>query len=65
MKRATLGILVVAGLVMAAAAAAQQRGVPVAPAPTAGVELVVVPTVLGEKIQMLTVVDPRQLAVAV
>jgi hypothetical protein len=69
MKRAILGILVGMGLVMAAAAVAEprgeavlQRGTPATPAPAAvtGSELIVVPTALGERLQMLTVVDPRQ-----
>jgi hypothetical protein len=74
MKRATLGILVGIGVVIAAAAMAQQRGetlpprsagampTPAVPASAAvtGTELIVVPTVLGDKVQMLTVVDPRQ-----
>jgi hypothetical protein len=69
MKRAMLGTLAVLGLVMAAAAMAEQRGevlpqraAPAMPAPaaTAGTELIVVPTPLGDKTQMLTVVDPRQ-----
>ena len=74
MKRTILGLLVGLGLVMAAAAIAQQRGealppraaaampTPAIPAPVAvtGTELIVVPTMLGDKVQMLTVVDPRQ-----
>jgi hypothetical protein len=59
---------------MAAAAMAQQRGealplrgvaavptpaIPVTAAVT-GTELIVVPTVLGDKVQMLTIIDPRQ-----
>jgi len=74
MKRAILGTLVGVGLVMAAAAMAQQRGealpprgaaaIPTpaiaAPAAVTGTELIVVPTVLGDKVQMLTVIDPRQ-----
>ena len=74
MKRTTLGILVGVGLVMAAAAMAEprgealiQRGPPAAPAPAAaaGTELIVVPTALADKVQMLTVVDPRQRVVSV
>jgi hypothetical protein len=73
MKRAILGTLVGIGLVMAAAAMAQQRGevlpqrgAPATPAPAAvtGTELIVVPTALGDK-QMLTVVDPRQRVLSV
>jgi hypothetical protein len=67
MKRAILGTLVGVGLVMAAAAMAQQRGevlpqreAPAMPGAAAGTELIVVPTALGEKAQMLTVIDPRQ-----
>ena len=65
MKRAILGTLVGMGLVMAAAAMAEQRGevLPqrtVTAAPAVGSELIVVPTTLGDKVQMLTVVDPRQ-----
>ena len=69
MKRAILGTLVGVGLVMAAVAMAEQRGevlpqrgAPAMPAPAAvgGTELIVVPAALGEKVQMLTVVDPRQ-----
>ena len=63
MKRAILGTLVGMGLVMAAAAVAEprgeylaQRGAPATSAPTAvaGTELIVVPTSLGDKTQMLT-----------
>jgi hypothetical protein len=65
MKRAILGTLVGVGLVMVAAAMAEQRGelLPqraAVAAPAAGTELIVVPTALGDKAQMLTVVDPRQ-----
>ena len=74
MKRAILGTLVGMGLVMAAAAVAEQRGeylaqraAPAASAPTAsaGTELIVVPASVGEKVQMLTVVDPRQRVLSV
>lgn len=76
MKRAILGFLVVVGIVMAAAAVAQQRGEGYAqrmaatpgsqaPGAVAGTELIVVPALLGEKVQMLTVVDPRQHVVCV
>jgi len=41
-----------------------QRAAP-APAVASGTELIVVPTSLGDKSQMLTVVDPRQRVVAV
>ena len=69
MKRSVLGVLLGLGLVTAAVAVAQQRGesflqrsAPAMPAPgaVAGSELIVVPTPLGDKGQMLTVVDPRQ-----
>jgi hypothetical protein len=68
MKRAMLGILVGVGLVMAAVAVARERGDglaqretrPMAAPAVAGSDLIVVPTALGEKGQMLTVVDPRQ-----
>ncbi len=74
MRRVMLGTLVGAGLVMALVAAAQQQGEVFAqrPAPAAtppgaaaGAELIVVPMTLGDKSQMLTVVDPRQRALAV
>ena len=68
MKRAMLGALVGVGFVMAAVAVAEQRGdglgqrgtPPTSAAAVAGSELIVVPTSLGDKGQMLTVVDPRQ-----
>ena len=68
MKLAMLGTFVGVGIVLVAVAVAQQRGenaaqrgMPLVAAPaTAGSELIVVPTALGEKGQMLTVVDPRQ-----
>ncbi len=68
MKRAMLGALVGVGFVMAAVAVAEQRGdglaqrgtPPMSAPAAAGSELIVVPTSLGEKGQMLTVVDPRQ-----
>jgi hypothetical protein len=71
MKRATLGILVIAGLVVAAIGYCGQRDeflAPRAPAPPAAVqgsELIALPTPLGDKAQMLTVVDPRQRTMAV
>ena len=72
MKRAMLGTLLGVGLVTAAIAVAEQRGevsvqraTPAAPTATAGSELIVVPTSLGEKGQMLTVVDPRQRVLSV
>jgi hypothetical protein len=73
MKRAMLGTLVGVGLVMAAVAVARERGdglaqretAPIAGPAAAGSEMIVVPTALGEKGQMLTVVDPRQRVVCV
>jgi hypothetical protein len=74
MKRVTLGLLLSVGLVWAAVAVAEQRGevfaqrtTPAVSAPSAAVgsELIVVPTSLGEKGQMLTVVDPRQKVLSV
>jgi hypothetical protein len=64
MKQAMLGALVVVGLVVLAFgtfgrgdAAAQQRAY--APAPVGG-DLIVLPMSLGDKGQVLSVVDPRQ-----
>ena len=74
MKRTVLGALLGVGLVMVAVAVAQQRGempgqrmMPALPAPAAAVgsEMIVVPTSLGDKGQMLTLVDPRQRAIGV
>lgn len=71
MKRAVLGTLLGVGLMTAAAAVAEQRsdifGQRTTPAPTAatGSELVVIPVSLGDKGQMLTIVDPRQRVVGV
>jgi hypothetical protein len=69
MKRQVLGTLLGIGIIAAAVAVAQQRGAPVATSPglpaVAGSELIVVPTSLGDRIQMLTVVDPRQRVLAV
>jgi hypothetical protein len=68
-----LGTLVGVGLVITAVAVARERGdgivqretlTTAAPA-AAGSEMIVVPTPLGEKGQMLTVVDPRQRVVCV
>jgi hypothetical protein len=73
MKR-MLGILVGVGLVMAAIAVAQQRAEvfaqrpappPMPPTAAAGTELIVVPMTLGDKGQMLTVVDPRRRVLSV
>ncbi len=68
MKGKILGTLVGIGLVMAAVAAAQQRGegyiprtVASPPSVSAGTELIVATMALSDnKAQMLTVVDPRQ-----
>jgi hypothetical protein len=71
MKRAVLGSLSLLGLVMAAVAVGGQRGevgeqrATPAPLATSGTELIVVPTSLGEKGQVLTVVDPRQRVLSV
>jgi len=73
MRRAMLGALVGVGFVMAAVAVAEQRGdgvvqraaPPMSAPAVAGSELIVVPTSLGEKGQMLTIVDPRQRVVCV
>jgi hypothetical protein len=67
MKLAVLGSLVGIGLVTAAVGVAQQRGegysqrtAPAVPAVATGnSEMVVLPTLLGDKSQVLTVVDPR------
>ena len=71
MGRMILGILVGMGFVMAAVAVAEprgdvyaQRGTPAATA-TAGTELIVVSTSVGEKCLMLTVVDPRRRVISV
>jgi hypothetical protein len=66
MKRAMLGALVGVGLIVAAVVAAEQHGelfaqrATATPPAVAGSELIVTPTALGDKVQMLTVVDPRQ-----
>lgn len=72
MKRVVLGALLSVGLVMAAVAVAEQRGdglvqrvAPAVPAPATGSELIVVPASLGDKVQTLTVVDPRQRVLSV
>jgi len=74
MNRMALGTLLGLGLVTAAIAVAEQGSdvyaqhtTPAAPGPAvaAGSELIVVPTSLGEKGQMLTVVDPRQRVLSV
>lgn len=65
MKRAVLGTLLGIGFVTAAVALAEQRATSPVTAATASSELIVVPASLGEKGQMLTVVDPRQRVVSV
>jgi hypothetical protein len=75
MKRLVLGALLGLGLVTVAVAVAEQRGEAppqrttlAAPAPIAAAnseQLIVVPTPLGDKTQMLTVVDPRQRVLSV
>jgi hypothetical protein len=71
MKRAVLVVLAGAGLVAVAVGLFGQRGEVLAqriaayPQPTAGGELIVVPTPLGEKGQLLTVIDPRQQTIGV
>jgi predicted methyltransferase len=71
MKRAVLGILLGAAIVAAAIAVAEQRGEVFAQraapsgAATGSTELIVLPTSLGDKGQMLTVVDPRQRVLSV
>ncbi|MCE5268572.1 MAG: hypothetical protein LLG00_11870 [Planctomycetaceae bacterium] len=68
-----LGTLACVGLVIAAIGVAEQRGEggfaqrPAAGIPTAtsGTELIVASLPLGEKGQLLTVVDPRQRALSV
>lgn len=72
MKRVVLGTLLGVGLAMVAVAVAEQRGdgllqrpTTTAPGPATGSELIVVPASLGDKLQMLTVVDPRQRVLSV
>ncbi len=71
MKRAILGALLGAGLVVVAVGLCGQRNEVFAqreaPYPTAAVgELIAIPTgPLGERSQMLTVVDPRQRVMSV
>jgi nitrogen fixation protein len=60
-----LGALIGVGVVIAVAAAEPRgdvfppRGAPACP-PVAGSELIVVPAALGDRVQVLSVVDPRQ-----
>jgi hypothetical protein len=74
MKRMMLGTLLGFLVAVAAVVAAEQRNdgfvprgtPPVAMAtPTAGSELIVTPTIVGDKTQVLTVVDPRQRVLSV
>jgi hypothetical protein len=70
MKRAILGLLVGAGIVVLAVCLADHRGEVMAqhvapyaqpsPQPIGGGELIAVPSPVGDKGQMLTVLDPRQ-----
>jgi hypothetical protein len=66
MKRALLGALLGAGLVMAVGRSDQpreafaQRAAPPYQSSGAGGEMIAVPTPLGDKGQVLTVIDPRQ-----
>jgi len=80
MKRKVLGTLVCVGLGLAAVGMVGQHGeafaqrttaaIPAAPAMSApgavaGSELIVVPTSVGDKSQVLTVIDPRQKVLSV
>jgi len=69
MRRAILGVLIVAGLVTVTVGLFGQRNEALAqrlPATPAGNgELIVVPTPLGDKGQMLTVIDPRSQTIGV
>jgi hypothetical protein len=71
MKRAIVGLLVGAGVVILAVCLldrhsqvmAQQHAMPYSqpsPQPVSGGELIAVPSPMGDKGQMLTVLDPRQ-----
>ena len=70
MKRAILGLLAVAGVVILAVCLLDRRGEVMAqhaapnaqpsPQPISGGELIAVPSPVGDKGQMLTVIDPRQ-----
>ena len=70
MRRAILGTLVGAGLVALAVGLFNPRGEvlaqrPVTYPPTNGGDLIAVPSSMGEKGQMLTVIDPRQRTIGV
>jgi hypothetical protein len=70
MKRAILGALLGAGLVVAVGLCGQRGEVfaqhPATYQPTgAGGELIAIPTPAGDKTQVLTVIDPRQQAIGV
>jgi hypothetical protein len=71
MKRAVLGTLLAAGLVTVAVGRFDQPNEVFAQrlgssqATGAGGELIVLPTALGEKGQLLTVIDPRQRVMSV
>ncbi len=67
MRRTVLGALIGIGIVIAVAAAEPRgdgfppRGAPPYAAPVAsGSELIVVPATLGDRVQVLSVIDPRQ-----
>ncbi len=70
MKRAILGLLVGAGVVVLAVGLLGRRGEVMAehvapysqpsPPPLSGGDLIAVPSPMGEKGQMLTILDPRQ-----
>jgi len=71
MKKAMLGVLLGAGLLVAVVGQIDQPGevyaqrtAPYAPA-GAGGELIAVPTPAGDRGQLLTVIDPRQQAMGV
>lgn len=72
MKKAVLGILFGVGLVIAAAGAVPERGDPLAqrgsfpsPVAAAGGDLIALSTVVGDKYQQLTVVDPKAKVISV
>jgi hypothetical protein len=71
MRRAALGALVGAGLVAVAIGLFGQRGevfaqrVTPCPQGATGGELIAVPTPLGDRGQLLTVIDPRQQTIGV